>query len=886
MPALLDSQCLPMENFGGGHPFDQQQPYGGYHRSNTSPGSSSAASIAGKARYQSQYQQAISHYEDAGASAIFDPLHGLSGGSQAAGSTSMPSRTHHFAATSQPYHLPFVGFEPNPEGVVVGSSTPSAALSDFPAPECPEFLTSEAGGMHAAALLAYTSYRTRQAPPTHKHPDAGEGWLVPEPRGFLRSSGMPASVGVALSKSSPPTPTSSSVAPIIAPSIDSADNSTSGPPPAVRDDKDDKLSNFKMDVPGVSLEPMTGTQIIDTTHVRMDEVVTRYLPCVDFLVQCQQDLRAGLALATKKKLVGRVYRDALSPSQFYYRYLAQLPNFFLKKNEPIMAPDKLKDSYSGIESLCADAKAAEHSGCEAVKNAFLGGMRDGESWGLRRWLSKNGGALKICNDLELILHAMRKLDKQCDMTRRLGELIRPRAQQAFDRLKNDVPHAYQEVSSAHPYLPFFHRLENALSGLSNFDPDDDDVIELLDDDDDDIQEVEPPPKRQKVSNKPNAGPFAGGDSRGLDEIDKAFMAPRTKFPRIPRNEVENRRCEEGDDSDIEVLCVKPAPVEDDDEAPETTIAGSVPLSLSKEHEEPLSESNQDFEVANQGTQEKRFQAGWRCSQCTYLNPACSEKCEMCDDDDENDTNAGGVKRPQSATDGLEESRHISEKSATHNEDDTRKKYLTLQLCEPEEEQQKAAEMQQIVGELERIARSVDNEGSPVVQDPTDYWNQEGRYTFCLRLFARVLQRRGARRFLDPVDETELFMAGKIPYSSVIRHPLCFKDILEALHSQGGDRLVTPSGEEFARKRGQLKVATLRQWNMFNGRDMLQAIDLVFLNALSYNGKQKTLIRYETNKLRKVLWDGIKGKVDLRSNMPIKRGEKSGFIVVKPGLAGS
>eukprot|EP00550_Attheya_septentrionalis_P011912 CAMPEP_0198302624 /NCGR_PEP_ID=MMETSP1449-20131203/55954_1 /TAXON_ID=420275 /ORGANISM="Attheya septentrionalis, Strain CCMP2084" /LENGTH=85 /DNA_ID=CAMNT_0044005041 /DNA_START=14 /DNA_END=268 /DNA_ORIENTATION=- len=67
------------------------------------------------------------------------------------------------------------------------------------------------------------------------------------------------------------------------------------------------------------------------------------------------------------------------------------------------------------------------------------------------------------------------------------------AKQASNRLKNDVPQAYQEVSSAHPYLPFFHRLESCLSRLSNFDPEDDDVIciddEDDDDDDDDIPQV-------------------------------------------------------------------------------------------------------------------------------------------------------------------------------------------------------------------------------------------------------------------------------------------------------------------------------------------------------------------------------------------------------------
>lgn len=122
-------------------------------------------------------------------------------------------------------------------------------------------------------------------------------------------------------------------------------------------------------------------------------------------------------------------------------------------------------------------------------------MRDGESWGLRRWLSQHGGALKICNDLELIYGALKQKsssmnndkrnDKYFPVLVKLAERIRPKAQQALDRLRNDVPTAYQQISSAHPYLPFFHRLESALRSLTNFDPEEDDVICLDDSSDED-----------------------------------------------------------------------------------------------------------------------------------------------------------------------------------------------------------------------------------------------------------------------------------------------------------------------------------------------------------------------------------------------------------------
>jgi len=73
------------------------------------------------------------------------------------------------------------------------------------------------------------------------------------------------------------------------------------------------------------------------------------------------------------------------------------------------------------------------------------------------------------------------LNKEDAKTIELAKRIRPESKKGVDRLKADVPKAYQEVSTAHPYLPFFHRLESCLKGLSEFDPEDDDVI-CLDDD--------------------------------------------------------------------------------------------------------------------------------------------------------------------------------------------------------------------------------------------------------------------------------------------------------------------------------------------------------------------------------------------------------------------
>ena len=250
--------------------------------------------------------------------------------------------------------------------------------------------------------------------------------------------------------------------------------------------REEWLEKLFITVSGLSLEPLSGTVIVDRLRDKADDVVTRYLPCVDFLVQCQQDLRKGLAAAQQKRLVHHMLRDAMTPRQFYNTYISPLPERFYRKNIRIMDKKVLDDAVQGIQKLCKDARGVELQGCEVMKNTFLGGMKDGESWGLRKWLSKNGGALHICNDCECILNACQKLDRNENSTSKLAELLRPLAKHALTRLKADVPSSYQEVSTAHPYLPFFHRLESTLKGMSSFDPEDDDVICI--DDDDEIEE--------------------------------------------------------------------------------------------------------------------------------------------------------------------------------------------------------------------------------------------------------------------------------------------------------------------------------------------------------------------------------------------------------------
>jgi hypothetical protein len=207
------------------------------------------------------------------------------------------------------------------------------------------------------------------------------------------------------------------------------------------------LEQMKVTCSDVSLEPLSGAEILKRVRAKTDDVVTRYLPCVDFLVRCQQDLRAGLAAAMQKRMVRHAYRDSMTPKEFYKRYLAPLPDRFFQLNVNLMESSVLNDSVLELNKLCQDSKQVEYQGCEVMKNSFLGGMKDGESWGLRKWLSMHGGALHICNDLECILRSCQNLDRSQEATRKLSERLRPLAKQALDRLKKDVPPSH---------IPTFH----------------------------------------------------------------------------------------------------------------------------------------------------------------------------------------------------------------------------------------------------------------------------------------------------------------------------------------------------------------------------------------------------------------------------------------------
>lgn len=638
--------------------------------------------------------------------------------------------------------------------------------------------------------------------------------------------------------------------------------------------QDDWLNDVQLEISGLSLTPLSGAEIMRRLRDKTDHVVTRYLPCVDFLVACQQELRAGLAAATQKKYSRHVYRDSMTPRQFYNRYIGPLADRFFRKNVHIMESSLLASAVQEIQKLCQDALSVEHQGCEVMKNTFLGGMKDGESWGLRKWLSKNGCALHICNDLECIVNALQKLNRTEESTRKLAELVRPLAKQALDRLKADVPSSYQEVSSAHPYLPFFHRLESALKGMSGFDPDDDDVICI--DDEDEIEEVKA--KSGQSSKKRADSPILNDD----EDVDEEENQKPAKRARIENDDSSSSFGSDDDDSVFEVLAITKAP----------------PIALAQVTEKEEEDADQ-----------------WRCPNCSEMNAASDPRCCDCgaeasaesaaasDDCDIfsalaffpsfDDTGVTDADWAQLAGDTNNSKPAVAQVTVTTTTTTTT---LTNALVSPRIRipGPKRAAASALASNLERLASLFDVDQQAIVRprgvDSGSFWEGE-RYAKALRLFGSILVAPESCRYLERVDDRTLIESGNPPYNQVIKHPLCFRDIAGALvDSDDAANVDTDDGLPQGNDGRLPTLSCLTNWNMWKGVDLLQAIDLVLLNSLAYSratAEGKSTQRSQTNRIRKTLWAGIKDIIDNNAAMegtkrkdyvPTRRGESSGFVV--------
>lgn len=651
------------------------------------------------------------------------------------------------------------------------------------------------------------------------------------------------------------------------------------------------LDELTLQVPGLSLEPIPGRDVLERLRTNMNDVLTRYIPCVDFLVQCQQDLRKGLAAATSKVRKGSRHVDRMTARQFYGTFVESLPGKFYLKNQYIMENAALQTATQGLQKLKSDAKASERQGCEAIKNCFLGGMKEGESWGLRKWLSQNGNALRICTDLECILKAMQNLDKTASITIQLAELLRPIAQRALDRLKADVPASYQERSAAHPYLPFFHRLEAALRGVATFDPTEDDVICVDDsDDENDADEV------LDVTIQPLAPPRSRSKVPAVEVTTQHWL---TGF------ESKKRKADSSEDETESQIPAKrfTRVLKISDRSEESASVGEGQLSFKDDGDNFSSSGESDNEsvVEVVGVQPAQSEVNnrnrtlsrtddWVCSSCSILNAPSDSNCLACGDENymKDLVFFKTLGEPINVKTGLPASKVAQQrKELIHDMAISREVWPAM----TEDQMQEAASLAYTMADsLDQLA-VVFEEGQMLSVRPPNitvvgFWDGD-RYGSALRLLGEILRKSEAIFFLDRVDEDYLISRGLRPYSHVIKHPLSFRDIVGALVEFPEEMNTNPSYSD-----GHLPVRGLASWNMWKGADLLQAIDLVFLNCLAY-GKAvvegKSPQRSDTNILRKKLWNGISaivrqhvGTESGRRKLytPTRRSETSGFVVYK------
>jgi len=665
---------------------------------------------------------------------------------------------------------------------------------------------------------------------------------------------------------------------------------------------DPLLEQISLTVTAVSLQPLSGNQVVRHIRTKTDDVITRFLPCVDFLVNCQQELRQGLQLAqrSRSRTHGRSRGGGgMTPRQFHAAYVQPLPKRFERHNESIMAREHLRGAKVALETLVRDSHACVPQGCDHVKNAFLGGMRENESWGLRKWLSKHGGAGSICNDLEEVIRHVKGLKKEDETTKRLAEMLRPIARQAHERLKKDVPQAYQEQSSAHPYLPFFHRLEACLKQMATYDPEEDEVICLDSSDDEEEEEdvkvvvpkIESAPvaaaakssavkKRVTRSSKPpqtrpskrkseNDGMSA--ISKYLDNYSDGTDAKRSR-PNTNDLLAESFLKEDEDKKptakgEPEIICVDESDDEDDDENDEsaadaggqdnlgqslsplpaaaigspveeytTTLQQNASINDANGYQQNLATTESDEVGATGGDEE------WRCSQCTFLNEAFSSKCVMCNDDD----SAEGENTTDDLANFLGGSSFLEPSISTHSF-----AAPTHSVQSPsgvggnilQQQQQTGALQSADARELECLAEHISSGGSLPKQAHHNidaFWGTMDTFPQILLLFRTILQHPMSHRFLETVNESHLFMIGLPPYSSIVRHPkICFHRIVSAL-SRSEDAVKYPH-LTMRLSNGQLnnddESDELEDWNMWNGLHLIEAIDLVMLNSLAYNANR-------------------------------------------------
>jgi len=206
-------------------------------------------------------------------------------------------------------------------------------------------------------------------------------------------------------------------------------------------------------------EQLSGVQIVQRLKERMCDITTKYLPCLDFYVTCRLEIEQAVAFARRNN-------QSIAPLQVWACYICPLPKGFQWKNQNRMDPESLMSAVEGLEVLRKASENSVDTTVDAVVESFVGGTFEGGSWGLRKWLVDHGNALAVCTEIECIMRACSQLGKHLESTQNLANLLRPMAQQSLSALKDEIPSSYQQAGS----IPFFRRMELALSEVAHFEP--------------------------------------------------------------------------------------------------------------------------------------------------------------------------------------------------------------------------------------------------------------------------------------------------------------------------------------------------------------------------------------------------------------------------------
>lgn len=558
--------------------------------------------------------------------------------------------------------------------------------------------------------------------------------------------------------------------------------------------------------------------------------------------------------------------------QFYAKYIGPLPHKFTTLYSKIIPYQDLTKAHRELQHLCQQSYEQEKNGCEQVKNTFLGGMRDGESWGLRKWLSKNGGALKTCSDLELIFQAVQKMDRDESNTIILAKRIRPIASDALTKLRKLVPQAYQEISTAHPYLPFFHRLESALSSLATYDPEDDDVIII-----EDIDEIKPKPKpkpknKQTIPNNINNTKTTNVSDRSLPNINSR-KRDRTEFAdnggsmsnRLPEEIKRVQRTSNNGNSIYDILHSR-QPVGNG------FTNNNFDLNLSSIQSNGYNNftMNSNTNGTSHSHDQNIFPQDSAASDDDFCEIVCVKKGDSQTSDVYHSTAA--------ATGESSEDVGVGGQNSVPANFSTNPSSSVSSVVKEENHYQGDTNM---ADQLDILASRFCGEVQTNRYEL--FWNNNPNFACILGWFSALLRDERSIHMIDPVEST------KYPdYTDIIINPLCFRDIYNSIiysyNSGVSSNANNVNGGSSIRS--YLSPAFLNDtnlsWDMWDGLDLLQALDLVLLNYLAYFGRKNNTYRNGVVEMRESFWSDIVTKVGARNQdqIPKKRSETSSFVTFK------